>query len=534
MSHPIPFGNLLRGVNKIPDSYTGSSLTENTICSSTDSGYLYYTLSPLRYYNSQHPFNFSYANGYFKGLGTQYPNDWVLISDGHVVQTGSCGPQVVSIELVPSSNVLEVGKSFQYTVYAHYSDNSIADVTSESNFYSTNSQIASIGYNTGLATANSVGSTQFYAEYSAFISSYVDITVVPEEAVITSISVVPTSFSVEEGKFQQLTVIAHWSDSTATDVTTSSSYSATNSNIIVNSSGLVTGITPGNSIVNISYQGHFTSSSVTVTAAPVVLEHITVSPSSFTIDVGTTRQLTVTAYYSDDSSSNVTNSAVYTTSNGNVTVSNTGFVTGINGGETIIYVSYGGKQVSSSVIIEDISLESIKIFPESSTLNYGQTLQLTVIGYYSNSSSTDLTTQATYSSNNPGVSVSSTGLVSSNQELTSATITASYGGFNSQSIITINEAPITSIEASPNTIYLQMNAPTAVFKVVGHSSFKITDLPNDEVAIINNHPEYSITPLFGDPVTFRVDLIEMMAVGVYETVLVYKGLATTLTVIILG
>ncbi len=105
---------------------------------------------------------------------------------------------------------------------------------------------------------------------------------------------------------------------------------------------------------NSDYEICFDSGSKSITATKlqgeVVLSDISVFPSgSSNLDVGDTVQLTVTANYSDGSSSTVTSSANYSSSNSGVaSVSSSGYVRARANGSAEISISYDGKQTSST------------------------------------------------------------------------------------------------------------------------------------------------------------------------------------------
>lgn len=102
-----------------------------------------------------------------------------------------------------------------------------------------------------------------------------------------------------------------------------------------------------NSDYEICFNSGSKSVSATKIAGEVILSDISVYPSgSNNVDVGDAVQLTVTANYSDGSSSTVTSSASYSSSNSGVaTVSNSGYVQAKANGVAEITVTYQGKQV---------------------------------------------------------------------------------------------------------------------------------------------------------------------------------------------
>lgn len=88
------------------------------------------------------------------------------------------------------------------------------------------------------------------------------------------------------------------------------------------------------------------------------LTGITVTPSSITLAPGQTRQLSVTANYSDGSSKDVTGQASYKSLDPNVAkVSGSGLVTAVRPGSTTIEVTYEGKSGTASVTVRERAAE---------------------------------------------------------------------------------------------------------------------------------------------------------------------------------
>src|ERR1700749_5163512 len=76
-------------------------------------------------------------------------------------------------------------------------------------------------------------------------------------------------------------------------------------------------------------------------------------PASITLNAaGATKQLTVEATYSDESSVNVTSSATYASNSTSVaTVSQSGLVTAVGKGSATVIASYGGLASSVSITV---------------------------------------------------------------------------------------------------------------------------------------------------------------------------------------
>ena len=95
-----------------------------------------------------------------------------------------------------------------------------------------------------------------------------------------------------------------------------------------------------------------------------------------------------------------------------------------------------------------ITLQSIAIEPSSiSVVPFGNTLQLSAIGTYSNGQTIDLTRQSTWTSSNINTATVNNGLVTGITE-GGATITAAYGGLTASQTITVGQPALKTIRVA--------------------------------------------------------------------------------------
>jgi hypothetical protein len=117
----------------------------------------------------------------------------------------------------------------------------------------------------------------------------------------------------------------------------------------VTASGVVSGVAPGTAFITATSGGTSGGSSITVSSVPVA--SITVSPTSFTVAAGATRQLSATAR---DAGGNALGGRVVTWSSDNTaaaTVNSSGVVRGVAAGTANVTATCEGKSASSSVTV---------------------------------------------------------------------------------------------------------------------------------------------------------------------------------------
>ena len=139
------------------------------------------------------------------------------------------------------------------------------------------------------------------------------------------------------------------------------------------------------------------------------LQSIAVTPPTPTIAAGATQQFTATGTYSDSSTKNLTSSVTWTSGNTAVaTVDGNGLATAKNvsaNGTATIKATVGsvvGQTTLTVTAAAPPTLRSIAVTPANPTIAAGATQQFTATGTYSDNSTKNLTSSATWASDNTG------------------------------------------------------------------------------------------------------------------------------------
>jgi hypothetical protein len=124
------------------------------------------------------------------------------------------------------------------------------------------------------------------------------------------------------------------------------------------------------------------------------------------------------------------------------------------------------------------TLTAVTITGNTTFTSAGQTSQLAARAQYSDSTSDDVTTQATWSSSNQAVAtVSATGLVTSQSGGTSATITATFQSVTGSAGVTVAAPPVQQLAITGNTIFTTRNQTsqlTATATLAGGATQNVT------------------------------------------------------------
>jgi uncharacterized protein YjdB len=175
-----------------------------------------------------------------------------------------------------------------------------------------------------------------------------------------------------------------------------------------------------------------------------------VSPADPSIVKGSTLQFTAMGMYSDGSTQNLTDKAIWTSSNAAAAVvSYTGLASGVATGSSTIQAAMGSVARSTTLTVTAAVLSSIAVTPANPSISDGTTQQFTVTGSYSDGSTQTLTDSVTWrSSNNSVATISNTGLASSVGSGNS-TIQAALGSVTGSATLTVTSATLSSITVTP-------------------------------------------------------------------------------------
>lgn len=193
-------------------------------------------------------------------------------------------------------------------------------------------------------------------------------------ATLQSLAVSPATLTVGTGAIQGYTVTGTYSDATTQDLTASASWtsSATGVATVVSTTGVATSVAAGSATITASVSGKTANAALTVTATATkklsntVTNPITVTPAYVNITPGTTKQLTATGTYSDNSTADISSSVTWTSSDKTVaTVNNSGLVTaGGATGSVLITASKGAAKSVSRVRIMTTTPSSLTVSPQ--------------------------------------------------------------------------------------------------------------------------------------------------------------------------
>lgn len=352
---------------------------------------------------------------------------------------------LVSVAVSPVGDNVNIGASKQYVAVATYTDGSSRDVTAGAAWTSATPAVATVGAANGLAVGVNAGTAVIAAAFNGK-SGNATLTVNP--ATLSSIIVLPANTSIAAGTTQQFVAMGTFSNNTTRDISAVSTFaSATPAVASINASGLALGVSAGTTVITATSGTISASTNLTVTVTPpVTLSSIALTPPAPSLQIGAALPLVVTATYSDNSTAVVTSASTYTSAaSSNVAVTNSGVISGVAAGTSLITASYNGMTATTNATVVAATLSSIVVTPATASIPVTGTQQFVATATYSDSSTGNVTASAAWTSSNTVVAtVLNTG-VATGLSAGTANITATVGAKSGSGVLTVTAtAPLPS------------------------------------------------------------------------------------------
>ena len=204
------------------------------------------------------------------------------------------------------------------------------------------------------------------------------------------------------GQSLQLTVTGTYADGSTATVTTAA-WNSVGAAVTVSAAGLVTAAAPGNATVSATV-GAITAS-VALLVSSSTLTSIAVTPATPSIALGQTQQLKATGTYLDGSSQDITSIATWTSGTpANAAISGSGLATSVAAGTSVMTAALGGVSGNTTLTVAAAALVSIAVTPANPAwIHPADTVQFKATATYTDGSTADVTTTATWASSNLGV-----------------------------------------------------------------------------------------------------------------------------------
>jgi len=273
---------------------------------------------------------------------------------------------------------------------------------------------------------------------------------------LIDLSVAPGRISIALGDTAKFTVMANYSDGTSEDVTGSATWSTLNTSIAtVTPGGVASPVAVGTTSIVASAYGKNGTASLIVSKA--TLTAISVTSPAAAIALGQSAQLQAQGTYSDKSVQDITDQVSWSAAQpGVVTITSTGLAISKAVGNTQVTASLNSINASGQLTVSSAALASMAVRSKDASVPLGASEQFSAIGAYTDGSTMDLTSTATWSSSAPGVvSINGAGLAAT-KAVGSSSIGAAVGGISGMTAFTVSPAALVSIAVTASTASLPL------------------------------------------------------------------------------
>jgi trimeric autotransporter adhesin len=391
---------------------------------------------------------------------------------------------LVSIAVTPAIPAIPLGTTLQFAATGTYTDGSMQSITGTVQWSSDTPTVATIGGNApiaGLASSVSQGGATITATSGSVTGST---TLTVTTAALVSVAISPQTPSIALGTAQQFTAMGTFTDGSVQDLSNTVTWTSdTISTASINTAGLSQSLAVGTATVTAATGS--LSSSTLLTVTPASLVTIAINPPLATVPMGVTQQFTAAGTFTDGTQQDLTQSGHWSsTAAGVATISNTattaGLASTLGTGPTTIGISSGPVSSTATLVVNPAALASIAIAPQSPAIPLGTTQQFSATGTYTDGSTQDLTSIATWSSSDAMVAIVSNalgsyGLATSSGQGT-ATISATSNSIANSTTITVAAPALVSVAISPASAALPLGIGQQLGATGTYSDGSIQDI----------------------------------------------------------
>ncbi|EIO5874404.1 Ig-like domain-containing protein [Vibrio parahaemolyticus] len=328
----------------------------------------------------------------------------------------------VNLTITPVNPSIAKGTEQQFEAEVALSSGLNLVVTEVADWSSSDTNVATITSSqtsgNGVSYGVDVGTANISSSFSlngVTVSNTAQLSVTP--ATIVSVEVTPSGPYVPKGATQQFVAKAIMTDDSEQDITASTltSWRTDNASIAtVNELGLVQTLEQGVTLVQATYDG-FTGETIIIVTDPV-LDSITVTPNPIIVGIGFegSGYLTAIGHFSDGGTTDLTDVVDWSGQDTAIAVVGSGgLVIGSSLGSTTTQASttnsIGDTITSEPSTIDVKTLVSITVSPSDVSIGIGESQQLTVTGYFSDSTEGDISEVVTWNVTDPTIAVISEG-----------------------------------------------------------------------------------------------------------------------------
>ena len=269
----------------------------------------------------------------------------------------------------------------------------------------------------------------------------------------------PSNPQIAQETAQQFLLRGLYEDGQARDLTRAASWQVADDSgrpLVMPADGYLQLAQPGRYLVTVRWKDRELSTPIVVTAATV--KSVAITPSAPRVAKGLTQPFTAIATFTDGTTQDVTKLATWAvkdvTGTGVATIDTTGMMLAKNVGKATITARYKTRSASTTAEVTAAALNLLFISPADPTIASGTSQKFTASGTFSDGTTTDLTTVATWAVTDlmgSGVAaIDGTG-TANGKSVGTAQVSADYGGLTAETTLTVSPAVAIAVAISPSS-----------------------------------------------------------------------------------
>lgn len=210
------------------------------------------------------------------------------------------------------------------------------------------------------------------------------------------------------------------------------------------------------------------------------LVSIALTPPVASVAVGTRVALRATATYADESTKDVTASAIWASSAAAVSVS-AGVVTGLSPGTATVSATLAGQSASAKITVPSATVQSLTVTPTTATTGIAGTIPFQAVVTLSDATTQDVSATATWTSSAPAIATVASNGIASGVAPGMTTIRATVGAVSGSAALTITSAKLVSVALTPTNPGVAIGVKVAFSATGTFSDGSISDVSSGAV-----------------------------------------------------
>lgn len=310
---------------------------------------------------------------------------------------GISNATLTGLQLTVPAVAVPAGLKQPVKVTATFSDQSTLNVTSAVSLSSSDAAVVAIDQTAGVIRGVQVGGSVVRASYQGKEAATA---LAVTSASLESIEVIRPDGNLPQGLSVSPRALGRYSDKSVYDITSLVGWKVDDETVATFTAGVLSAKQKGKTTYRASFHGVEGSSEIVVIDA--TLQSMRFEPASLSVAQGFTTAMKLFATYSDGKERDISSGATWKVSDPKVAsilgAVTPGLVLPVAVGQSRLTAEFQGQAIQTLVTVTDATLKTLSIKPETLSLDLGKTSVVTVSGTFSDDTTVDLTSAATYQS----------------------------------------------------------------------------------------------------------------------------------------